>query len=119
FLPRAAMRFQHIAVLSNDVGQWSRKLRDRHGLAQAIGPWVISGDVHLRKPVPEIYQVLLERLGVTGERIVFVDDRAANLDAALPFGIRTVWMALPEETAAGPQHRVIHALEDLLAMDWG
>lgn len=38
--------------LSNDVSEWSRKLRTQHGLTKRFTGFVISGDVGIESPVP-------------------------------------------------------------------
>lgn len=48
---------------------------------------VISGEVGLRKPDPEIYALAAERLGLPPEQIVFVDDLAPNVRAAAAAGM--------------------------------
>ncbi|MES2939372.1 MAG: HAD family phosphatase [Pseudomonadota bacterium] len=79
-----------VACLSNDVGRWSRKLRRGFGLEDRFAHWVISGDVSLRKPDPAIYQRFLERAGVAPEQVLFVDDRARNVEAARALGLHAV-----------------------------
>lgn len=78
------------SCLSNDVGDWSRKLRQRFGLESRVRHWVISGDVHLRKPDPAIYRAFLERSRLPAHRVVFVDDRKKNVDAAASLGFNAV-----------------------------
>ncbi len=51
---------------------------------------VISCRIHLIKPEPAIYVYLLEKHGLHGTDTIFIDDTAANLDAAARFGIRTI-----------------------------
>lgn len=114
FLLAANKAFSAIACLSNDVSAWSRKLRERHRLATAIPNWMVSGDLGLRKPAPEIYARMLQMLGVAGDRIVFVDDRVSNLDAARAFGIHTVWMR--PAGAAETAHAVARSLRDVLPL---
>lgn len=48
---------------------------------------VISGEVRLRKPDPEIYLLTAHRLGVEPAECVFVDDLAPNVDAAVELGM--------------------------------
>jgi putative hydrolase of the HAD superfamily len=48
---------------------------------------VISGEVGMRKPEPEIYRLVAERLGVAPEECVFVDDIAANIKGAVAVGM--------------------------------
>jgi phosphoglycolate phosphatase-like HAD superfamily hydrolase len=61
-----------IWCLSNDVPQWSRKLRDVYDLHDLIDGFLISGDIGARKPDPAIYHAVLSRTGVPAENIVFV-----------------------------------------------
>jgi epoxide hydrolase-like predicted phosphatase len=51
---------------------------------------VLSGDLGIRKPDPEIYAVAVERLGVTPDRCVFVDDLGGNLKPAKALGMTTI-----------------------------
>lgn len=56
-------------------------------LAQAFETLVISAEEGLRKPHPEIYRRILNRLGVTGQEAVFVDDVLENIEAARQLGM--------------------------------
>jgi FMN phosphatase YigB (HAD superfamily) len=76
--------------LSNDVSEWSLKLRDRHGLSNHFNGFVISGDVGSRKPDLKIYENLLACIQRPAPDCVFVDDRLKNLNAAQRVGFRTV-----------------------------
>ena len=51
---------------------------------------VISGDVGLHKPQPEIYRLACERLGVEPEDAVFVDDLRENVTGAEAVGITAI-----------------------------
>ena len=48
---------------------------------------LISADVHLVKPQPEIYRLLLERFGLEAQECFFIDDSPANIEGALLCGI--------------------------------
>jgi putative hydrolase of the HAD superfamily len=48
---------------------------------------VISGDVGLHKPEPEIYRLGAERIGVPADRCVFVDDLRENITGAEAVGM--------------------------------
>ena len=76
--------------LSNDVSEWSRKLRRNFKIESYFQGFIISGDVRLRKPDPAIYQLLIERLKCEPRDITFVDDNVRNLDAAAELRIGTV-----------------------------
>ena len=79
-----------LAMLSNDLGEWSNHLRKRHGLDELFDEVIISADVGLRKPSEQIYKLLLQRIGALPENCIFVDDSIENLKAAAKLGINTV-----------------------------
>lgn len=51
---------------------------------------VVSGTVGAAKPDPRIYQIVAERSGLTLDRLVFVDDRQTNVDAAAALGMQAI-----------------------------
>jgi epoxide hydrolase-like predicted phosphatase len=69
---------------------------------------VISGDVGLHKPEPEIYRLGAERIGLPPEACVFVDDLRENVEGAEAVGMRAIRHRDPAETIA--------ELEDLLGL---
>ncbi len=84
------------ALLSNSWGNnypWDK-------LDELFDMTVISSRVGLRKPDPEIYRLILERLGLPAERTVFVDDGKPNTEAAEQLGMRTVLHDNAEKTRA-------------------
>lgn len=118
FLDQVQQRVAGICCISNDVSAWSLKLRERFGLDRWFSTWVISADVGARKPSPDIYEALIESLGVEPRQIVFVDDRTSNLNAAVAVGIRTVLFD-PEAATRDFRHGVAREFEgivDLLLM---
>ena len=48
---------------------------------------VVSCEEHTVKPEPRIYEILLERYGLTPSETLFIDDREANIEAAATLGI--------------------------------
>src|SRR6202142_915744 len=82
FLRHAKLKTSSIWCLSNDVSEWSRKLRERFDLDRLMDGFVISGDVGARKPDAVIFRHLLAQTGDEAKNIVLVDDRPRNLDAA-------------------------------------
>lgn len=78
-----------VAVLSNDVSEWSVLLRERFDLTSWISDWVISGDIGIRKPDPRAYEALVRTLGVPAAEIHFFDDRPRNVDAARTAGLQS------------------------------
>ncbi|MDX6587055.1 MAG: putative hydrolase of the superfamily [Solirubrobacterales bacterium] len=69
---------------------------------------VISGDVGLHKPQPEIYTLACERLGVEPADCVFVDDLRENITGAEAVGMTAILHRDSAETVA--------RLEDLLGV---
>lgn len=61
---------------------------------------VISGDVGLHKPEPEIYRLGAERIGIPPERCVFVDDLRENIEGAEAVGMTGVLHRDAAETIA-------------------
>ena len=79
-----------LACLSNDLSQWSRRLRERFKLDTWIDTWVISADIGVRKPSAAAFTTLLDQIGLPPERTVFFDDRPANVEAARALGLDAV-----------------------------
>ncbi|MEG0486789.1 MAG: HAD-IA family hydrolase [Acinetobacter sp.] len=90
FIQNAFRENLHFSCLSNDVSEWSKKLRSKFKLESFIDDWIISGDIGLRKPDPNIYLTASTFLKVAPEQILFVDDRLANVIAAKKVGFQTI-----------------------------
>ena len=59
-------------------------------MAELFDALVISGDVGLHKPQPEIFELGAERIGVPAAECVFVDDLRENCDGAEAVGMTAV-----------------------------
>lgn len=73
---------------------------------------VISGEVGLRKPEPEIYLLAAERIGRSPEQCAFVDDLEVNVVAARDVGMCGVHHTEFEATAACLEEFLGIALRD-------
>ena len=51
---------------------------------------ILSYQVKVIKPMPEIYELLIRRYDLVPEQCVFLDDTKVNLDGAEKFGIHTI-----------------------------
>jgi len=69
---------------------WGLHRYDRDTHPELFDAVVISGEVGVRKPAPEIYGMAAERLELEPGRIVFVDDLPGNLKPARELGMATV-----------------------------
>ena len=90
---QAALRLYY---LSNMPVRFARLLERRHNLTNWFAGGVFSGDVHIAKPEPGIYQWLQQRYALEPTQTVFIDDLQANVDAALALG----WRGIRFESAA-------------------
>lgn len=79
-----------LAILSNDVKEWSKYLRAKFDLNRLFKSIIISGEVGYQKPDKRIYNILLDRIQSSPSGCVFVDDRAKNLSSASEIGIKTI-----------------------------
>ena len=84
-------------LLSNS---WSTDHYDRKLLAELFDAVVLSADVGMHKPQPEIYRLAAERLGVAPEECLFVDDLKENCEGAEAVGMTAIWHRSPRETIA-------------------
>jgi epoxide hydrolase-like predicted phosphatase len=65
-------------------------LRRRHVFWDAFRGIVISGEVRMMKPEPEVFAHLLEKYELRPDETVFVDDLSANVDAAKRVGLHGI-----------------------------
>ena len=87
FVTQARTYFDAVWCLSNDISEWSKKLRKKFALENLFDGFIISGDVKSMKPSPEIYQALLAAAHANPGDVVFIDDRRKNVRAALDLGM--------------------------------
>jgi putative hydrolase of the HAD superfamily len=69
---------------------WGTRRYDRAMLEELFDGVVISGEVGIRKPAPEMYRLGAERAGVAPQACVYVDDLPFNLPPAAALGMATV-----------------------------
>jgi 2-haloacid dehalogenase len=61
---------------------------------------VVSGEVGVVKPDPRIFDILLRWMAVPAHDALFIDDMAANVEAAKRLGFRTAQFETPERLRA-------------------
>jgi putative hydrolase of the HAD superfamily len=69
---------------------WGTERYDRSVLSELFDDIVISGEVGLHKPAPEIYELAAELVGVAAAECVFVDDLRENCEGAEAVGMTAV-----------------------------
>jgi epoxide hydrolase-like predicted phosphatase len=82
------------------TNSWSTDHYDRQLLAELFDTAVISAEVHMHKPQPEIYRLAADRLEVTPEECIFVDDLRENCEGAEAVGMTAVRHHNAAETIA-------------------
>ena len=85
-----------VAFLSNSGPEVMARVRADHPLAACFDAVVISCEVGLAKPDPRIFRLCLDRLGLPAGAVLFVDDRADNVDGAARVGLRTLQFEGPD-----------------------
>lgn len=80
----------NIYILSN-FSEWGFKfIRNKYDFFDYTDGMVISYEVKMIKPEPEIYETILKKYGLVPEETVFIDDMKENINAAKEFGIKTI-----------------------------
>lgn len=97
-----------VCVLSNSWGTIPFDPYAPYRLAENYDAVVISHEVGLRKPEPEIFELAAKRIGLELTQCVFVDDVAPYLDVARDLGMGVVHATEPQSTATALE-RVFNA----------
>jgi epoxide hydrolase-like predicted phosphatase len=90
---------------------WGAGRYDRTSFEELFDGVVISGEVGLNKPRPEIYELGAQRVGLSPAECVFVDDLRENCEGAEAVGMTAVLHRGAEGTVA--------ELERLLGVELG
>ncbi len=87
-------RLQHAGIrtgiLSNMPGPMETGLRARHAWIEAFHHLTWSHAVNLAKPEREIYLHAAQGLALPPENILFLDDKAENIEAGLAVGMQAI-----------------------------
>jgi putative hydrolase of the HAD superfamily len=90
-IERLAQQQVPLYCLSNMPASTFAYLKDSHAFWPHFRGIVISGEVQMMKPEPEIFEYLLRRYELTPGNTVFIDDLQPNVQAAKALGMHTVW----------------------------
>jgi putative hydrolase of the HAD superfamily len=83
-----------IGLLTNSFAEFQPTLRQQLDF-DLFDVFVDSSDVGHRKPEPEIYRIVTERIGLPTDQIVYLDDFDANIEGAQAAGWQTVHVTDP------------------------
>lgn len=84
-------------LLSNNFSSLRGNLTSHWKIADAFDAIVISSEVHLLKPDPLMYRLVLEQLQVEPGEAIFVDDFIENIVGAQTAGMYAVHFQAPDQ----------------------
>lgn len=79
-----------VGVLNNESRLLHEYRMEKYGLRQHLDVQFSSCYLGMRKPDAEIYRRAVDILGVPASRILFIDDRKGNADAAAAVGMHAI-----------------------------
>ena len=100
----------NFALLSNDISDWSKYITEYYKLNEYFPVKIISADVNCRKPETKIYEITLERLGISSDKCIFIDNSVKNLQAAEMFGIDVILFNRDNEVFDG---KTVYSFDEL------
>jgi epoxide hydrolase-like predicted phosphatase len=96
YIRRLRTRY-YTGMLSNSWARDSRAMAKKFGFADCFDVFVTSAEVGVMKPDARIYQIAMQRLGVSPSESVFVDDFSENIEAARRLGMYVIQFAAPAQ----------------------
>ena len=89
-----ARRLKEAGSTLYGLSNWSTSkfnlVKDRFSFLNYLDGYLLSGEVKQIKPDAEIFHTLLNRLGQPAGNCLFIDDSAANIQAAQALGFQTI-----------------------------
>lgn len=106
-----------LAVISNAMSDAPRRAIKRSGLEKYLEAVVISRDLGIRKPDPEIFRFTLKNLGIESCEAIHVGDSLDDdVQGAKNAGMGAIWIERPsEEINVQPDH-IIRSIRELTAL---
>jgi putative hydrolase of the HAD superfamily len=100
YMRRLRERGYRLAICTNNVREWEQRWRAMLPVEEIFDVVVDSAFVGSRKPEPRIYELTLERLGVSADAALLIDDIEINCEAARQLGMGAVWFRDTEQAMA-------------------
>ena len=83
------------------LSNWSTETfphaRHKYDFFDLFDDMVISGEVGYVKPEPEIYRILLEKIGRPAQECLFIDDSLPNIKQANTMGFTSILFTSPDQ----------------------
>jgi 2-haloacid dehalogenase len=86
--------------LSNWSAETFAQARKRHAFFDLLDDMVISGEVGHVKPEPEIYHIMLAKIGRPAQECLFIDDALPNVHQAQRMGFAVIHFQSPKQLEA-------------------
>ncbi len=82
-----------LALITNGASDLQREKIKGSGLGKYFNEIVIAGDVGIRKPEPDIFNIVLSRIGTKPDKAIMVgNDIESDIEGAQKIGIKSVWL---------------------------
>ena len=104
------------AILSHGSPKMLAAAVENAGINEVLDDTFSVDSIGIYKPHPSVYQMAVDGLDVSPERIYFMSSNAWDAAAAANFGFRVVWVnrfGQPQERIPGDPEQVIKTLEAL------
>jgi 2-haloacid dehalogenase len=76
------------------------RVRQEYNFCKLFADIVVSGEVKLAKPDPDIFKLLLRKINHPANECIFIDDSLRNIEAALDLGFITIHYGSPSQLEA-------------------
>lgn len=80
-----------IGLLSNSRGDYLRPILKTHDIIDLFDEVIISSEIQVIKPNPEIFEIALRKMNLDPGEAIFIDDNQHNTDAAQESGIQSIF----------------------------
>lgn len=82
--------FRFICISNINASHWSYLKKQKWNIWEIFDDFILSHEVHLTKPNPEIFQLAIDKANCQPNEILFIDDGLNNVRAANALGINTI-----------------------------
>jgi 2-haloacid dehalogenase len=89
-MKRLKMAGYRLYGLSNWSAETFPYVREKYDFLHLLDDFVISGEVGQVKPNPEIFHIMLAKIGKPAQECLFIDDSRANIEQAQKLGFVTI-----------------------------
>lgn len=79
-----------IALFSNNFALFLRRLLEKLNIVELFDEILISSDHKIKKPNPKFFELLLKKLEMNADEVLFIDDTVENVEKAIEIGIPSI-----------------------------